>query len=291
MACTFIYYWPIPIHSHRTLCIVFYALCCFSSLGTMISPLARGSFLLVALISTTFSTMLMADGALPDMYGVAFVPIYLFELVILLDVFTPPRVGSSDDLAVYRAHTPDDRSTRCVGMFNFVIWLVISILLPLWLSGINTVPASSIGALFILWLCIVFLAQHKARSVRLLKPFSLRGMASALSRDAPTKNFDFDDVLAEVTTHEHAEGEDPSEFEDQRGTTRGISVRDSLRSSPPPSEHDLEILEDADNDDDSDHKMASRNSVQIDREGSEREAADLETMASGSHVLAVEIMK
>jgi hypothetical protein len=247
--------------------------------------------------------MLMLDGTVEALYGFAFLPIYVMEFVLFVDMLLPDHVPH-DDVGVYVKSIKETRYKRCTAMFQFTIWLIISILEPLRLSEIDTVPASSSGALVLLWLSIVLIAQHtESRNWVFIQPFTLRSIANYFSV-AAAEEIDFAAMLGEVepaTKYDHGSDLqtaeiDEGEFDDQRGTVRGLSVRDSLRDSPPPSEQDLEILEDPPgmnlaSTSSVQQSVVGKKSVQIDRAASDREAAGLESMATGGGSLEEEIMK
>jgi hypothetical protein len=262
----------------------------------MLAPLARGTMFLSALVITTFAFMLMSDGAIEEMYGLAFGPIYLFQLVVFIDLFLPAYIPSTDDMSIYRQAPKETRYAKCSAGLNYVIWLIITILVPMRLSEFDTVPTSSIGALFLLWLALVMLAQHtEKRNWQVLQPFLLRRMADYFSVIHPSDNFDFDNVLSDASSdpiERVSEFDAGSEFGEQRGTVRGMSVRDSLRGSPPPTEADLSVLDDVSTLDLHDAKGKGKQVVvQIDQRESEIEAAGLETMARDDITLEEAIMK
>lgn len=255
----------------------------------MLNPLVRGSCFLAAIAATTFVTMLMIDDALDELYGLAFAPIYIFELIVFVDLFLPAHAPSTDDLAMYRQPDKESRYTKCGSALNFVIWLIISILAPMRLSDYDTVPASSIGALILLWLGLVLIAQlTEKRRWLSTQPFLLRRIADYFSVTPPADNFDFDSVFKDANT-EHDDAPpaedvfDPeSEFPDKRPTVRGIS--------PPPTEQELVILQDRTSLDTREPK-GKQVMVQIDRSESELAASGLEEMASNSKTFEEAIME
>lgn len=265
----------------------------------MLAPLARGTLFLVAICCTTFFTMLMVDGVLEELYGLAFTPIYLFQLIIFIDLFLPAYTSSSDDLAVYRQSPKEARYTRCTAGLNYTLWLIITILTPMRFSEYDTVPATAIGSMFVIWLALVLLAQNtEKQNWQFMTPFRLRRMAEYFSVIMTSPELDFENVFSDEALDENessnrkSEFDPESEFGEQRGTVRAMSVRDSLRGSPPPTEEDLNVLEDPPPIDLSERKGKEKQViVQIDQSLSEQAASGLEIMATDSITLEEAIMK
>lgn len=269
-----------------------------------LSPLFRGTVLLMSAAIATMLCALMRDDYLAPLYGIAFLPLYIFMLVVVIDELVTLKycmrvipVSTGVNMTYLMRQ---ERYTKCVRMFNFTIWLIILILAPMYLSGYNTVPALPIAALIILWLVLVTIAQYAEETFPAIAPFGLRAMADYFSTPVSQSSWNHDDLFDGGAPSVPMEDiQPPDTFNDQPGTVRRMSVsesvRGSLRNSPlrvddlGPPEDDYSTLPES-----SPHAQAHTSkamNVVIDAESSESAARSLEDMATDNHDLLEAVMK
>lgn len=247
----------------------------------LFSPRTRGLFLLISSSITIFIVSMMRDGAFEDNYGVAFIPLYVFLFLALLDVAS--RSSPSDTLVEVLPGGVTRRALHesCVRTLTYFVWIIILVLTPLYLEGLKTVPLLSIGCLLSTWLLLVAFAQYLGPT-SVLRPLTLHAIADYLSDSPPVPVVGIDsggDHTPVSTPFEDAE----DILDQKQGTVREMSVRESLRGSPLRIESDYDNLPNGGSDDeegvlvDNDH-YNSRHTVVI----QQRNDADVSSMGGGN---------
>lgn len=207
--------------------------------GLAITPKGRGIVFLVALGITALATGLMWDNIITPLYGLAFAPLYICLVIGFIDTVV---AGTRGGILVEDVYVPPDRkqvrasrARACIGIFNLFVWIVLLVLLPLLLSGVKTVFATAISAVFILWLAVMLIAHARAPDNEDMRAITLMGIAEYLS-EPPLVAVNALDMNAYSSNYEMPEPPADLEegaFDQQLGTVREISVRESLRGSPP----------------------------------------------------------
>jgi len=203
---------------------------------------ARGVVFLLSLGVTVLLTALMWDGLITELYGLAFGPLYVCLLIGFADTLTRvPRYTFNRDTYV-PAPSPAAMVTR---IFTFMVWVVLLVLLPLQIGGVETVDATAIAGVFVLWLLFVVAAQLFPDAMW-LRPISLRGIAEYLSAPPPEEILGRE-IDAIIELPEAPPNLEEDAFDQRLGTERHMSVSESLRGSPvrgSPDRGDLSFLDD-----------------------------------------------
>lgn len=201
--------------------------------SSFVTPKGRGMLLLSALFLTALGVGLMLDDVITPLYGLAFVPLFMFDVFVAVDVIS--RKTPYNSYGAYLAGHQD--TTRAVAesavrMFHWALWTVVLVLCPLYLSGLPTVPATSFLALLTLWIVAVIIAQIGG-PLTYMRPMTIAAMADYLT-NLPTSQFpNVPDIEAPHDDGVTSPGDDADGVFDQKlGTTRSMSVNESLRGSP-----------------------------------------------------------
>jgi hypothetical protein len=198
---------------------------------------ARGVVFLLSLGVSVLLTALMWDGLITELYGLAFGPLYVCLLIGFADTLTRvPRYTFTRDTYV-PAPSPAAMVTR-IG--TFMVWVVLLVLLPLQIGGVETVDATAIAGVFVFWLLFVIAAQLRPDAMW-LRPVSLRGIAEYLSAPLPEEILGRE-VEAIIELPEAPPNLEEDAFDQRLGTERHMSVSESLRGSP--VRGDLSFLDD-----------------------------------------------
>ncbi len=201
--------------------------------SSFVTPKGRGMLLLTALFITALGVGLMLDDVITPLYGLAFVPMYLFLVFSTMDVISrkTPYNSYGAYLAGYQ-DTTRAAAESLVRMFHWALWTVVLVLCPLYLSDVPTVPATSFLALFTLWLVSVIVAQIGGPRTY-MRPMTIAAMADYLTNLPQSEFPSVPDIEAPHDNGVTSPEEDADGMLDQKlGTTRSMSVNESLRGSP-----------------------------------------------------------
>jgi hypothetical protein len=262
--------------------------------SSFVTSRGRGLLLLVALLVASTSTALMQDGVITEMYGLALAPLYLFMMLTAFDVISSkaPDVSSYGAYLSGRNNTCRALGETAVRAFHWGLWFVVLVLLPLYLSGLSTVPAFSFLFLVALWTLVVIAAQLSGPQ-SVLRPITLFAIADYLTSmplgPAPAPDLENPLPSSDVTSPE----DDADGFFDQKlGTQRTMSVNNSLRSSPPrPMDDGLIVSDHGDDelrlhDSDEDTAMIARGAHVIVHRRNDADVASFSPDASDDSIVA-----
>lgn len=201
--------------------------------SSFVTPKGRGMLLLSALFITALGVGLMLDDVITPLYGLAFVPMYLMLVFLSTDVIS--RKAPYESHAAFlsgRQNTTRAALESLVRMYHWALWTVVLVLCPLYLSGLPTVPATSFLALFTLWIVSVIVAQVGG-PLTYMRPMTIAAMADYLT-NLPTSQFPSVPDIEAPSDNGVTSPEDDADgvFDQKLGTTRSMSVNESLRGSP-----------------------------------------------------------